>query len=167
MIDDEIYDANGVSSTIELPVGEHVIELIVNDGIEDSEPNEVVITVIEPIEADLHIAPRVINRNSRGRSVMAILTLPEGIGKDDIDGDFTLLPGEIAAARQFIREDEEVVKVFALFSRSELMDAVDANGRVELTVVGKLKSGQCVYGADSVRIIQRRRRPRPRRKVVK
>ncbi len=159
-IDDEIYDANGVGPTIELPVGEHVIELIVNDGTEDSEPNEVVITVIGPIEADLYIVPRVINRNSRGRSVMAIITLPEGIGKDDIDVDvvFTLFPGEIAAKRQFVREDEEVVKVFALFSRSDLMNAVAANGEVELTIVGRLKSGQCVYGADSVRIIKPRRR---------
>lgn len=168
MIDDQIYDANGVGPTIELPVGEHVIELIVNDGIEDSEPNEVVITVIEPIEADLYIAPRVINRDSRGRSVMAIMTLPKGIGKDDIDVDvvFTLLPGEIAAERQFVREDEEVVKVFALFSRSDLMDAVADNGRVELTVASRLKSGQCVYGADSVRIIKPRRSLRPRWRLV-
>ena len=168
MIDDQVYDANGVNPTIELPAGGHVIELIVNDGIEDSEPNEVVITVIGPIEADLYIVPRVINRNSRGRFVMAIITLPEGIGKDDIDGEFTLLPGEIAAERQLVREVEAIVKVFALFSRSDLMDAVAANGRVELTIVGRLKSGQCVYGADSVRIIQpRRQRQRPRRKVVK
>jgi hypothetical protein len=159
MIDDEIYDANGVSPTIELPAGEHVIELVVNDGIEDSEPNEVVITVIGPIEADLYIVPRVINRSSRGRSVMAIITLPEGIGKDDIDVDvvFTLFPGEIAAARQLVRKVGGEVKVFGLFSRSDLMDAAIANGRVELTIVGKLKSGQCVYGADSVRIIQPRR----------
>ena len=166
MIDDQIYDANGVGPTIELPVGEHVIELIVNDGIEDSEPNEVVITVIEPIEADLYIVPRVINRNSRGRSVMAIITLPEGIGKDDIDGEFILLPGEIAAERQLVREVETIVKVFALFSRSDLMDAIAVNSLVELTVVGRLKSGQCIYGRDSVRIVepkvQRLRRRRRR-----
>jgi surface protein len=42
--------AEGVDPNVILPVGEHVIELIVNDSIEDSEPNEVVITVIGPIE---------------------------------------------------------------------------------------------------------------------
>ncbi len=49
MIDGEIYDATGVAPTIELPVGEYIIELVVNDGIEDSEPNEVVVTVIDSI----------------------------------------------------------------------------------------------------------------------
>ncbi len=158
--------AEGVDPNVILTAGEHVIELIVNDGIEDSEPNEVVITVIEPVEADLYITPRVINRNSRGRSVMAIITLPEGIGKDDIDGEFILLPGEIAAERQLVREVETIVKVFALFSRSDLMDAIAVNSLVELTVVGRLKSGQCIYGRDSVRIVepkvQRLRRRRRR-----
>ncbi|UCF43705.1 MAG: DUF5011 domain-containing protein [Planctomycetota bacterium] len=37
--------ATGAGVTIELPLGEHTIELIVNDGFEDSEPDEVVITV--------------------------------------------------------------------------------------------------------------------------
>jgi hypothetical protein len=65
MIDDQIYDANGVSPTIELPVGEHVIELIVNDGIEDSEPNEVVITVIDSIDLLDMLADDVIDLNLR------------------------------------------------------------------------------------------------------
>jgi probable HAF family extracellular repeat protein len=50
MIDDQVYDANGVSPTIELPLSRHIIELIVNDGIEDSEPNEVIITVMDSID---------------------------------------------------------------------------------------------------------------------
>jgi len=40
-IDGNDYEANGVKSTIELPIGQYVISLIVNDGIVDSEPNEV------------------------------------------------------------------------------------------------------------------------------
>ena len=38
--------------TIELPVGEHEIRLVVNDGIEDSEPNEVEITVLRAGDLD-------------------------------------------------------------------------------------------------------------------
>ena len=41
-------------------MGEHTIELIVNDVIEDPETNAVVITVIEPIEMDIHIVPSTI-----------------------------------------------------------------------------------------------------------
>jgi len=52
-IDSNTYDANGVSPTIELPVGEHTIELVVNDGINDSEPNHTTVTVIPPVEASM------------------------------------------------------------------------------------------------------------------
>lgn len=38
--------------TIELPVGAHVITLTVNDGIEDSEPNDVVVTVLRAGDLD-------------------------------------------------------------------------------------------------------------------
>lgn len=54
--------------------------------------------------------------------------------------------------------------VFAIFSKDEVMNAVEHNGRVELTVVGRLESGQCIYGSDTVRIIRpRRQRVRLRR----
>ncbi|MHC4123294.1 MAG: choice-of-anchor Q domain-containing protein [Planctomycetota bacterium] len=45
-IDSNAYDTNGVTPSIELPIGEHIIELVVNDGTVDSEPDEVIITVI-------------------------------------------------------------------------------------------------------------------------
>ncbi len=49
-VDGNSYDANGVNPTIELPIGQHIIELTVNNGYVDSEPNEVVITVLGPVE---------------------------------------------------------------------------------------------------------------------
>ena len=50
IVDNNIYEANGVSPTIELPVGEYSIELIVNDGIDNSGPNYVIVKVIGPID---------------------------------------------------------------------------------------------------------------------
>jgi hypothetical protein len=49
------YDGNeliatGADPNVVLGVGEHVIDLIVNDGIEDSEPDSCVVTVIESTE---------------------------------------------------------------------------------------------------------------------
>ena len=49
-IDNNSYDANGVNPIIKLPAGQHTITLVVNDGMEDSEPNEVIITVVPPLE---------------------------------------------------------------------------------------------------------------------
>jgi len=161
-IDGQIYDANGVNPSIELPVGEQTIELIVNDGIDDSEPDEVVITVIEPRESLLRIAPRVINRHSRQPKILALVRLPEDVARDQIDSDEPLLlyPGGIEAMSQHVIESRRQVttqtSIFALFDKAELMDAVSANGEVELQVVGNLKTGQYFGGTDTVRIISPR-----------
>ncbi|MHC5060421.1 MAG: hypothetical protein ACYTFK_04985 [Planctomycetota bacterium] len=147
--------ATGVDPNVQLSVGEHIIELVVDDGTVSSEPNTIIITVIGPVEADVHIVPKVINRNNRMKRVMAIIRLPEGIGRGDIsDESFVLEPGGIEAIWQRVIGRD---RVFAIFSKAELMDAVEGVGRVELTVIGKLESGRCIYGTDTVRIIQPRR----------
>ena len=58
--DEEI--ATGVNPTIELALGEHTVELVVNDGFEDSEADEVVITVedVMPPEFSLIVEPNVL-----------------------------------------------------------------------------------------------------------
>lgn len=151
--------ATGASPTVELPVGEHIIELIVNDRKVDSQPDQVVITVIEPIESELRIFPRTIDRHGRMPRILALLRLPEGITEDQIDSDRTLLlyPGEIEAtyqrAIQWRRRGTPVTNIFALFSKAELMQAVPDDGEVELQVVDQLVSGQYFYGTDTVRII--------------
>lgn len=157
--------ATGVDPNVWLGVGEHIIELIVDDGTESSEPNEVVITVIEPIEADVHVVPRTINRRSRMKRVMAILQLPEGVSKHDIaDEPFVLYPDEsddgIEAIWDRVIGRGNQATVFALFDKDELMAIVPGTGRVELTVVGRLESGQCIYGTDTVSIVRPRRRGR-------
>jgi hypothetical protein len=62
IIDGNDYEAIDVKPTIELPVGQHTIQLIVNDGIVDSEPDYVVITVIDntPPEFSLFMEPNVL-----------------------------------------------------------------------------------------------------------
>jgi hypothetical protein len=151
-IGSSIYEANGVSPTIELPVGVHTIELIVNDGTDDSEPNYTTVTVIGPLEADLRIMPRVINRKSGGRFIIAWLYLPDGITKDDIDDAYplTMYPGGIEAARKVILtsmlKHRLCIDVLAFFDRQNLLDAVGEDERVWLDVVGKLTTGQYFFG---------------------
>ena len=163
MIDANEMTATGVDPNVELPVGVHEIELVVNDGTQDSGSDEVVITVIEPVEADVHIVPRVINRRSRMKRVIAIMRLPEGISKGDVaDEPFVLyvddLDDVIEAVWQRVIGWRRRARVFALFDKDELLDIVPGLGGKELTVIGKLESGQYIYGSDTVRIVQPRRR---------
>ncbi|GEM_PF-1951428 len=154
-IDGNNYEANGVSPTIELPVGEHTIELVVYDGFEDSEPNYVDINVIEGIEGSLWITPRTINRQSQQPHIMAMLRLPDGITKDQIDSISALLlyPGEAGSYRQIIFGDSSV-RILAYFDRDEVLNSIGEMGPVEVYVVGQLKTGQYFYGSDTIRIIE-------------
>jgi hypothetical protein len=160
-LDGNEYDTNGVNPTIELPVGQHEIELVVNDGFADSEPNYAVITVIEPIEGTLWIWPQTIHRRLPQRNITALLHLPQGITKDQIDGNTKLLlyPGEIEAVQQYIwpycAKGVRHVSILAIFDTDELLDTVEQPGQVQLDVVGRLKTGQYFFGRDTTRIINR------------
>jgi hypothetical protein len=54
--------STGPVTTVNLPLGEHHIQLVVNDGIDNSEPDEVVITVLDntPPEFTLSVTPAVL-----------------------------------------------------------------------------------------------------------
>ncbi|GAI06422.1 unnamed protein product, partial [marine sediment metagenome] len=81
-IDSNDYEANGVSPTISLPVGEHTIELVVDDDIDLSEPNHCTVTVIAPLQARFFCIPRTLNRKAwYPKSVLALISMPPGIRK--------------------------------------------------------------------------------------
>lgn len=157
-INGDIHNAEGVSPAIELSIGEHTIELVVNDEI-DSDSDEVVITVIEPVEGLFCILPATILRNRGLSEIPVILCLPEGITKDQValDEPLMLYPGGIEATYQntiqWRSRRKTYTSIFALFDKPDLMVAVPDNGSVELFVVGKLKTGQYFYGSDTVRIV--------------
>jgi hypothetical protein len=161
IIDGNDYDTNGVKPTIELPVGQYAISLIVNDGTVDSEPNEVNITVIGPVEANLCVMPKVLNCKSFQPKITAMLRLPKGITRDQIDTNEPILlyPGQIEADWKWISRYFDYkcrcwnTTIFASFDKDELMDAIPNNGQVELVVVGQLKTGQYFFGSDTVSVI--------------
>ena len=161
------YDTNGVSPTIEQPVGQHTTELIVNDGWKDSEPNYTVIDVIEPIKGYLWMVPRVINKRCGAKNILALLHLPQGITRDQIDINSKLLlyPGQIEAVQQYIwphrAHGVRHVSIFAFFDRDELLNAIEQPGRVQLDVVGQLKTGRYFFGQDTIRIMNRSHWPWP------
>jgi len=125
---------------------------------------------LAPLEAAVNIVPKVIIRNNFLKRIITILHLPEGIGRHDVVDERLKIyvdgidVGPIEVNWQRVIGWRRKVKVFALFDKSELIDAVPNNGRVELTVVGSLESGRYIYGTDTVRIVQRQMRLRCRRR---
>jgi len=158
-IESDTHTAQGVAPTIELPVGQHTIKLVVNDGTQDSVPDHVVITIVEPIEVYLWIYPQVIKRGDDPMPyLLSLLRLP-GISEDQVDSSqpLRLYPGAAKAIYQHVFEYDSPdilrTNIFAFFNKTDLLDAVPENGSVELHVVGQLKTGQYFYGAYWVKII--------------
>lgn len=168
LIDGNTYEANSVNPTIELPVGEHAVELVVNDRMADSEPDCVDVNAVAPLKVGLRIIPDVIDRSRKSwwtrnlRDVTAVMELPSGIKKTDVKYEpFVLYP---VGSEEGIEAYWQVVYVYrwcrrveaiALFHKNELLDAIPDNGMVELQVVGQLNSGQYFFGNDTIRIIDR------------
>jgi parallel beta-helix repeat protein len=156
-IDVNNFIATGPSPRVKLPVGEHVVELVVNDRVEDSEPDEVIITVVPPVQAGMRFTPQALNPSSKGRWVKAHFVLPEGYVVEDVD---TNSPTEISDPfyigsdhmNVFVNEDD-LVEIEAAFDRAAFCATGKDYESVEVTVVGLLASGQYFYGMDTIRII--------------
>ena len=114
IIDGNSYDANGINPVIELPVGEYIIELIVNDGHIDSEPNEVVITVLGPVELLDILAQDVID-----------LELQQGIENN--------LLVKLDTALEKLEDDNENNDDTAINSLNAFINAVEAQRSKKIT----------------------------------
>ena len=118
----------------------------------------------EPLEAQLWVFPGIINRYGPLSKILAIVRLPEGITKDDIDSTQALVlyangyddvETEASCQRivQWCRNGTVHTTIFASFDKASLTDFVP-NGDVELEVVGGLNTDQEeFYGIDTVRIV--------------
>lgn len=152
------YDNELVSTeagfTIELPVGEHLLTLVVCDSAGVPATDEVIARVVEAVDATLLIAPVELQRHS-GQSVMAIVLLARGTDPRTVDlvAPVRLFPGDIRATTQtaFLWLGGRTV-VLASFSHAALMAAVPDNGPVELRAVGRFKDGQYFSGTDTVQV---------------
>jgi probable HAF family extracellular repeat protein len=158
-INGNTYTANGVKPTIELPVGQYVISLIINDSTVDSEPDYVNVNVNAALQARLSIIPATVSRRDRLQNILAMMELPKGIKKSDLKNEhFVLYPDYseegIEANWQYVYTLRQRVEAIILFNKAELMNAIPNNVRVQLYVVGQLTSGQYFFGSDTIRIIR-------------
>ena len=158
MVGADSYEANGINPMVELPVGEHTIELIVNDGIVDSEPDYCTIAVIGPIRGELTITPRVLEAKSKGRWILATLYVPPVAGERiNTEEPLRLYPGGIEAEHQrffrYGKPGHSLTIAFAFFDRQQVIDALEGPGKVEVSVVGRFLTGRVFYGSDTIKII--------------
>jgi len=110
----------------------------------------------------LTILPRTINYTGQSQKILALMRLPENVVIDDIDSyeKLILYPGGIPATAQKVvpisTQAQSNIRIYAVFDKAEIFNAVDNYGDVELTVVGRFISGDYFYGKDTVRIISGR-----------
>lgn len=107
------------------------------------------------VQADMTIVPRVINISGRGGRLLAVMRLPHEVAAEnvDLDAGFVLEPGGIAALHSELLAGD-AVKLFVVFDRVEAIDIFSDTGNMELTVTGRLKSGELLYGTDIVTVIR-------------
>jgi len=151
------YQSNDVSPTIQLPVGQHTIYLVVYDGTDSSNPDQVVITVQEPqvpMEAALWIYPATIHRNGGYAYVIANATLI-GVQSNEVNltVPVTLSPGNVEEIYQSASNEVGGCKVHVVFNKSDVTAAIPQNGLITLTVTGRLTSGQAFVGSAAVWIM--------------
>jgi len=112
----------------------------------------------------LNITPNVLRRNGTSPNILAVVQLPDGITKNDIepnnkpklyyqdqDSDIEnfILIGE---GSQSISGTENSPRIRILFSRPELMNALYGYGTFTLRVELKLKTGRTYFGEATVHL---------------
>jgi hypothetical protein len=155
-IDGQNYDANGVTPEIELPVGVHVITLVVNDGNNLSAPDTVTITVIAPLEVQMKFTPQTLNCKSKGKWVKAHMKLPTGFTGKNVDKQATATLEPFGLPTNKIQASSgKSPNVDISFDRGTFARALigDPNETVEVTAVGQLKSGRYFFGTDTIRVL--------------
>jgi predicted outer membrane repeat protein len=155
-IDSNVYEANGVSPAIQLPVGQHQIELVVDDGIDLSKPDYCTVTIIEPLRTKLWFWPPTINCGSRPQNIITFIYLPKGIEPDDINNaSLIMYPCNIQSKYQRMFRISHgryaQTMVMAVFDKDQICDFLGP-GWYNVDVAGRLQTGRYFYGTSMLRI---------------
>jgi hypothetical protein len=145
--------AEGVNPVVSLPVGIHTITLIVSDGIDQSQPDEVVVTVVGPLVVPMMASPFTLKLGTTTGYVMAMMDLPKGsnVSQLDMANGFYLLPGDVKAYD--VRTVQcGYARVMAIFEWSKVRSYLQP-GKATLMLYGRLTSGQYVCGSTTLPVV--------------
>ena len=108
-----------------------------------------------PMEVAMKFTPQALNPGSRGNWIKAHFVLPEGFGVDDVDADTAAMIEPFGIESEYMNvfvTGDGLVEIEAPFNRSDFCAADIVDESMEVTVTGRLTSGQYFYGSDSVKI---------------
>jgi subtilisin family serine protease len=107
------------------------------------------------LEVPMKLTPQTLNPRSKGKWLKAHFVLPEGFAAEDVDIDTPALLEPLGIESDhinvFINKDG-FVEIEAAFSRTDFCGTLTGNEPVEVTVTGRLTTGQQFYGTDTIRI---------------
>jgi predicted outer membrane repeat protein len=150
------YMTSGATPVILLPMGTHVINLVVGDGQLLSTVDQVQITVIQPLQASLTMFPGTVKRGSCSQIVYAILNIQNtSLSAIDMTQPVTLYPGNVQAISppSAYMNGDGSVGIITQFDKDQIMSANPSNGTLSVTVIGKFLTGQYYAGTDQITII--------------
>jgi uncharacterized repeat protein (TIGR01451 family) len=107
------------------------------------------------LPADMFFQPPHLYRNNSKdtKSLMVILHLPEGYGRELIaDTRLLMTPGDIEATSQSVFGTSTQGKIVCFFPTSEILAATEGYGGFRLTVTGQLKDGRGFVGKGMLSI---------------
>jgi len=170
-VDGNDYEANGVSPTITLPVGEEIqrrktvacdreytIQLIADNGTEQSQPDYCTVQVIAPLQLKVKCKPKSINTAKvKGSTVLAYFKMPKGLATTDIDMVELIIfsLGSLEALDQTAYQKGVApkckTKVYATFDIYDCMAQLEL-GVNSVQIIGKLASGRYFYGTVGMKL---------------
>ena len=111
-----------------------------------------------PTYASVYTRPTRLYRNDPKAmtSVMMVVYLPEGLGKDLIaDAPLVLTPGNIRPRTQQIFGTSSQGKVMAFFDPAEILEAIKGYGSFPVQITGTFKNGYTFTGNDVLYILDK------------
>ncbi|NQV34639.1 MAG: hypothetical protein HQ515_18240, partial [Phycisphaeraceae bacterium] len=152
-INGQPYQVTGSNPTIQLPVGQHIVSLIVSDSVLTSAVDQVMITVTQSTQAMVNIWTDPITPYDSQNYVNMLVTLPNTLSSNvDTSVPMTLFPGGVQSMAQYAHQSGTDAVIIVIFNEATVLNAIPVNGTIELTLYGQLMSGQQFNGSDSATI---------------
>ena len=132
-----------------------MIELIVSDCTNISLPVYTTVAVIPPLHIPLWVHPYPIKRQDANQQHVLAMIYVYGKAENELNllDPLKLYPGNVSAASQYAYESQDsglMTTVIVMFDKGHVLNALDANGYYDITIVGYMHTGQFYFGTDEI-----------------